>query len=117
VGCSISRAALDVALAELNSCSDSFASGSLFLRAASLASDERENVQNRRNTANVPRNTHEPIFHAGMPVCEGFNALANISQAINFQQKILEAAAITGPSAAEVIVSSIVLADTGLTST
>jgi len=35
----------------------------------------------------------------------------------NFKQKISKAAAITGPSAAEVIKSSVVLADTGLTST
>jgi len=62
----------------------------LFLRAASLASDECENVQNRRNITNVCRNTHEPIFHAGMLFREGFNMVAHISQPINFQQKILE---------------------------
>jgi hypothetical protein len=37
-----------------------------FLRAASLASDKRENVQNRGNTAKIPGDTHESIFHAGM---------------------------------------------------
>ena len=62
----------------------------VFLRATSFASDERENVQNRSNIKNVPRNTHKPIFHAGMLVCQSFNVLANISQPINFKEKILE---------------------------
>ena len=62
----------------------------LFLRAASLASDECENVQNRGNTANVSRNTHESIFHAWMFVRQGFNTFAHTPQPINFQQKVLE---------------------------
>ena len=60
------------------------------LRAASLASDECEHVQDRSDTANVSRNTHEPILHAGMFVRQGFNAIAHFPQPVNFQQKILE---------------------------
>ena len=60
------------------------------MRAASLASDECENVQNRGNAANVSRNAHESIFHAGMFVRQGFNMFAHTPQPINFQQKVLE---------------------------
>ena len=38
----------------------------VFFQAASLASDECENVQNRGDSANVSGNAHEPIFHAWM---------------------------------------------------
>ncbi len=60
------------------------------MRAASLASDECENVQNRGNTANVSRNTHESIFHAGMFVRQDLNILAYTPQSVNFPQKVLE---------------------------
>src|ERR1035437_6365278 len=56
----------------------------LFLRAASLATDECENVQNRRNTANVCRNTHQSIFHAWMFVRQGLNMFAHAPQPVNF---------------------------------
>jgi hypothetical protein len=62
----------------------------VFLRAASLASDECENVQNRSNTANVPRGTDESLFHIGMLVRQGFNTFAHTPQPVNFSQKILE---------------------------
>jgi len=62
----------------------------LVLRATRLASDEGENVQNGGDTAKVSRNTYESIFHAGMPVCQGFNIFAHTSEAIDFEQKILE---------------------------
>ena len=61
-----------------------------FLRAAGLASDEREHVKNRGNAANVSRNAHQSIFHARMLVGQGFNMFAHIPQPVDFQQKVLE---------------------------
>ena len=62
----------------------------VFLRAASLAPDQCENVQNCGDTANVSSNTHEPIFHARMFVRQDFNMCADTPQPINLPQKILE---------------------------
>jgi hypothetical protein len=64
--------------------------GNLLLRAASLAPDECENVKNGGNTANVSGNTHESVFHIGMPVGEYLDMVAHISQPVNFHQQILE---------------------------
>ena len=60
------------------------------LRAASLASDECKNVQNRGNTTDVSRDTHKSIFHAWIFVRQGFNMLAHTPQPINFSQKVFE---------------------------
>ena len=62
----------------------------VFLRAASLASDERENVKNRGNVANVRRNARKSSFHAGVIVRQGLDMRAHIPQPVNFYKKVLE---------------------------
>ena len=62
----------------------------LVLRAASPASDERENVQDCRNAANVSSGTVKALFHSGMTIRKAFDAFAHTPQAVNFPQKILE---------------------------
>ena len=55
------------------------------LRAAGFASNERENVQNRRDTAKVASHSPEPIFHPGVSVHQDFNVIADAPQPVNFQ--------------------------------
>ena len=66
LGRSASNAALDVAPVNSIHVAIRFEVRGLFLRAAGFASDKCKDIQNRGETANVSRNTHEPIFHAGM---------------------------------------------------
>jgi hypothetical protein len=60
------------------------------LRSASFASDEREDVKNRSDTAKIASHTHKPIFHTVMSVRQDFNVLAYAPQAINFSQEVFE---------------------------
>jgi hypothetical protein len=62
----------------------------VFLRAARLAPDECENVQNRSNAANVSSGTVKALFHPGMMIRQVFNMIAHTPQPVNFQQKIRE---------------------------
>src|SRR6185437_10033022 len=57
-------------------------------RAASLAFDEGENVQNRGNAANVFGNTHESSLHPGILKRQVFNMFAHTLQPVAFQQKV-----------------------------
>jgi hypothetical protein len=62
----------------------------VFLRAARLASDECENVQNRSYTANVPSGAVKALFHPRMIIRQVFNSFAHTPQPVNFQQKVPE---------------------------
>src|ERR1039458_9927749 len=88
----------------------------VFLRAAGFAFDESENVQNRGNTANVSRGTHESLFHAGCLFARvSIRSLTFLSRSIS-SRRSSKVAAIADSSAAEVAVPGAVVADSAPTS-